>query len=141
MMNIDKIKEIVSKEYPDTTIELGYINSSNKYEVIETIIDGKITFRNIASGGTFGILDEEGFASYLIETITVQKNAYRKLDRAQIIRDKHTIMAMNMCDPTSFHKLTESELKDKIAEYEIRKDEFTKSDEQKIKESKVVDKK
>jgi hypothetical protein len=136
MIDITKVKEIVLAEYPDMKLEMHPINSSNKYEVIESIIDEKIAFRNICSGGDFGVMSDEEFASCMIETIMVQKNGYRKLDRAQILRDKTTIMYMDQMTPTSFHKLTPDELEAKIALYEIRKDEVTKSEIKKVEEKK-----
>lgn len=137
MIDVTKVKEIILGEYPNIDIEMHPINSSSKYEIIESILGGKIAFRNICSGGDFGTMTDEEFASCLIETIEVQMNGYRKLDKAQILRDKTTIMYMDQMTPTSFHKLTPDELEAKTVEYEIRKDEFTKAEAKKVDEKKI----
>lgn len=128
MINLNEVKDIVSKEYPDSKIEMGFIDSSNKYKVVQTILDDKIAFRNIASGGNFGEMSVEDFSSCVIETISIQKGVYNKLDRAQVIRDGKTIMFMDMADPSLFHKLTDQEFEDKVKLYDIKKDELKKKE-------------
>jgi len=128
VIDINNVKKIVDEEYPGINLKMEQINASIKYEIIESTLDDKITFRNICAGGNFGVMTDEEFASALIETIVVQMNGYKKLDRAQIIRDKTTIMKMDQMSPNSFHKLTTKELEDKTTEYDIKRDEFTKTE-------------
>lgn len=129
MIELEKVTDIISKEYPDLKFTMNFIDTSNKYKIVETIMDEKIAFRNICSGGSFGELSIEDFASCVIEAISIQKGIYNKLDRAQVIRDGKTIMFIDQADPISFHKLNEKELENKIKLYEIKKDEFKKKDE------------
>jgi hypothetical protein len=129
MINLANVMDVVSKEYPDSKITMDFIDCSTKYKVVQTILDDKIAFRNIAAGGDFGEMSDEDFSSCVIETISIQKGVYAKLDRAQVIRDGKTIMFMDMADPTSFHKLTEKEFDEKVKLYDIKKDELKKKEE------------
>jgi len=136
VIDVNNVKNIVLEEYPNIKLEMNKVDTSNKYEIIESVLDDKISFRNICAGGNFGVMTDEEFASALIETIVVQMNGYKKLDRAQILRDKTTIIKMDQMSPNSFHKLTPSELEDKIVEYDIKKDEFTRAEIKKVENKK-----
>jgi hypothetical protein len=138
MIDLEKVKEIVVQEFPDDSINITPIDTSKKYKIVETVLNEKIAFRNISSGGSFGELSEDELASYLIETISLHKNIYTRLDRELIIKDKQTITYMNMSEPVSFHKLTPDELKLKVKEYDIKDDEFKKPNELPLKKAKQV---
>ena len=125
---IDTIKKSINKEFPDIKYDAYYSNSSNKYKIIESLIDDKIMFRNIIEGGQFGILSLEEIVSCIIETTQLQLNLYQKLDKIQILKDKKTITYMEMADPINFHTLTDEELQDKIKKYEIKQDDFIQKD-------------
>ena len=132
-MNLDEsIFERVKEEYPERLFEFSIVDTSDKYNILETLMDNKILFRNIINNKDEEDYDEEDIVSKLFKTIIEQDRIYKKLDRLQVVKEQKTIMFMNMVEPTSFHKLTEKELAQKIAEYEISKEELIKKDETKV---------
>lgn len=124
MIDVLKVKEAICKEFPDLVIDMSQINSSIKYDIIQTVIDNKISFRNIYNGGNFKSMTNEELIDNLSKTIVIQIYGYKKLDRIQIIKDSKTITYLDMMNPESYHKLTEKELEKKIKEYDIKEEEI-----------------
>ncbi|MFW6281232.1 MAG: hypothetical protein ACOC1O_00345 [bacterium] len=124
---IDKIKTELSndEELKDIKFNIHEITISKTYETLEFIMDNKIRFVQIISGLNEA-WTEDDVINHSIEIARKNLNAYKKLDRDEIIKNKKTITFLDQTDPMSYHKLTTEELADKMNEYEIKDKEFKK---------------
>lgn len=128
---IKLIEKGLKEEYPDFTFDVQRIDSSGEHEIIETVVN-TIEHQNFSYRQITNLEEEPGIElddiliANAIEIVKVHMRVYEKLDRAEVIKNKKTIMFMDQCEPTSFHALKEDELEAKIASYTIKEEEFKK---------------
>lgn len=134
-ITLEKLQENLQTRFPDFGIHISEAGNTGEMEIIEVTISipnqAEIVFHQIKN---FFDEVEDGDSVELLENALVSitesnLSIYAKEDRKQILKDATSIVRMKDAEGTSFHKLKEHELKEKMKIYEIQEKEFTKEEE------------
>ena len=129
-MILTKIKSTLEENFPDFKFQLAEVEDY-KYDIVEVHLDDydhEIIFRQCIAGGIFDELEEEDITTNSIEIVNRAIEGYEKLDRANIIKEKKMIKILDQMDATSFHKLTEEELEERMERYKLTDKDFKKKE-------------
>jgi hypothetical protein len=135
-LKLDKLQENLQKSFPDFGVLIQNPEAVGEKIVIEVVVNVpdqvEITFHQIKNFFDDKETEDQDSVSLLEEALVTivesHLSIYAKADKKQILKDCTSIVKLVDAEPTSFHKLKEDELTDKMKIYELEEKDFIKEE-------------